>query len=107
MISEQERLQRTWQYFPTEPVTIGGVPLSCPGCGSADGLRFWLYPGKDRVDAEHTCVPYTAYRTESKIRRWVEPRVSPEHVRQAGRTTLSALLDTLRDQQPWPPRQES
>jgi hypothetical protein len=76
-------LANTWKWFPSEPVAALGYAISCPSCGSADDIRFWLYPDKATVRAEHTCIPYK-YGRKSKMRRWDEPRVTPDDVRSNG-----------------------
>jgi hypothetical protein len=86
----QDYLAATWKFFPDEPVTIGGIPISCPGCGSAEGLRFWVHVGRDVVDAEHTCVPFTWDGPRSKVRLWPEPLISAADVKRHGTDMLTA-----------------
>ncbi|TMQ87883.1 hypothetical protein ETD83_39695 [Actinomadura soli] len=82
MTSEQH-LAETSKFVPEEPVTVGGYPITCPACGAADGIRYWVHRDADGVSAEHTCVPFDG-RKRSRIRRWDEPRVTREFVRDHG-----------------------
>lgn len=92
MTSGSERhLAATWKYFPNEPVTVAGYPITCPACGAADGIRFWVHPDEASVRAEHTCVPFDSGKpfARSKLRRWDEPRVTKNFVREHGVDLLS------------------
>lgn len=90
-----EILANTWRYDPDGPVLFAGHPLSCPGCGSTEGLGFWVHPGAEMVSAEHLCVPFDPrrYGRQSKLRRWDEPRVTPDYVREHG-TDLQTRFET-------------
>jgi hypothetical protein len=92
-----EYLAATWKYVPDDPILIGGVPISCPSCGSAEGIRFWLYPDEGQVTAEHTCVPFSFGGPDSKIRRWSEPRISPDDLRSVGQDMYTATRTATRD----------
>lgn len=85
-----EYLANTWKWFPSEPFTVAGYPVTCPGCGAADGIRYWLHPGATMVRAEHTCIPHTSCRL-STVRHWDEYRMSVETIREHGITMLAAL----------------
>ncbi|MBO2461741.1 hypothetical protein [Actinomadura violacea] len=85
------RLAATWRHDPDGPVLFAGYPLSCPGCGATEGLAFWVYPEAELVHAEHLCVPFDSRRfgRKSVMRRWDEPRVTKQYVREHGESLLS------------------
>lgn len=93
---DNEHLANTWKWFPAEPFTVAGYPVTCPGCGAADGIRYWLHPRATMVRAEHTCVPCKGPRHRSTVRRWDEYRMSPEIIRDRGITMLASVEADLR-----------
>ncbi|GLZ09612.1 hypothetical protein Acsp03_70780 [Actinomadura sp. NBRC 104412] len=94
----EEYLAQTWTFCPDAPIIIAGYPLTCPRCGSADGIRLEDCPDAPMVRAEHTCVPSSdaPAAPKGKIRRWDEPRVTREFVRRHGVSMLSELQAGLR-----------
>src|SRR6184192_311667 len=93
---DNEYLANTWKWFPAEPFTVSGYPVTCPGCGAADGIRYWLYPEATMVRAEHTCVPYGGPRRSSTVRHWDEYRMPLEVIRDRGITMLASVDAALR-----------
>lgn len=97
MPTESEtHLANTWKFLPDKPIAvIPGYPISCPSCGSSEGLRFWSHPDKETVSAEHTCIPFSFNGPNSKTRHWDEPRITKEFVRQHGVDLLSEFNEHL------------
>lgn len=93
---DREFLANTWRLIASEPVRSGGFQISCPGCGSEQGLVFASFPeNPGEVHAEHRCEDTTRY-SRAVIRRWTEPRVTREYLRQHGQNTLAAFEEQMR-----------
>jgi len=86
----KDYLADTWKYFPDKPVLMFGYPITCPGCGSAEDIQFWMLPHYEQVHASHQCVPATA-RGRGRTRSWDEPRVTKAVMRTHGIDQLSSI----------------
>ncbi len=100
MTSAEDYLSAVWKWSPTAPVTVAGHAITCPGCGRAEGIVYWLHPEETGVRAEHVCVPIQLTslwsRSRQTFRRWDEPRVTPEDMRRHG-VTLAQEIEPIRE----------